>query len=176
MSETVETLETPTEPRSLASDHPRRKFRIKPKEVAIVAAFVIIIVLLVGTIINRLQLKHKVTSAEVVTNQVIADLGKRDGAAAYSLGSSKFKSTFTASQLTQQFHAIELVTGGKPVIDTQAASSGKAGNTVVVIYKYPKKLAGQPFFVAIVVTQPKGGHTWQLTNISGSADESKLGF
>lgn len=150
--------------------------RAKPTELLIIIGFIIVVVLLVVFLIHKLQLKREVASATVVTNQVIDDLAKRDGAAARNLGNAKFKSTYAASTLTQQFKAIELVTSEKPTIDQQAASSGKSGKTVVVVYKYPKKLAGQSFFVGVAVTQMNGSHSWQLTNITGSADPSAISF
>jgi hypothetical protein len=184
MSEIVEKLETPaesptplaTERRALPSVKSLRKLRVTIKEIAILVGFVVIVALLAAFIYNKLKLKHDVAAATVVTNQVINDVAKRDGAAARSLGNAKFKSTYTAAALTKQFQAIELVTSEKPTVDVQAASTGKAGKTVLIVYKYPKKLAGQPFFIGVSVTQAKGSHSWQLTNISGSADESKIGF
>jgi hypothetical protein len=172
----TETLSPATEPRTLEDTTSKPRRRVKPTDLLIIAGFIVVVVLLVIFLIHKLQLKRDVASATVVTNQVIDDLSKRDGVAARNLGNTKFKSTYTAATLTQQFKAIELVTGEKPTIDAQAASSGKSGKTVLVVYKYPKKLANQPFFVGIAVTQAKGSHSWQLTNISGSADESKIGF
>jgi len=167
-------MEEIIEPRVLQDIEPRRrKLWAKWTDIIIFLVIIGVIIGLVVFIINKVTLKHDVTSAELVTNKVIADLGKRDGQAAYALGSSKFKSTYTATRLTQQFKAIELVTGGNPTVDQELHGSGPKGKTVVIIYKYPAHLAKLPYYVSVSVSE-KSGSPWELQSISGSANESQL--
>lgn len=151
----------------------RRKLRVKTSDIIIFAVLLVIIGVLTMTLIGRLQLKHDVANARVVTDKVIADVANRDGGAIWNLGSSKFKSTYTAQKLTDQVKAVELVTGGKATVDREIMSHGTKGNTVLIVYKYPPKLANQPYYLQVAVSPDKSGK-WQVVNLSGSADKSYL--
>jgi hypothetical protein len=155
-------------------DHkPRRKLKIKTSDIIIFAVMAVVIGVLAVTLIGKLQLKHDVASAHTVTDKVITDIAKRDGAAARKLGSPKFQSSYSAEQLTTQFKNIEIVTGGKATVDHETLSKGKTGRTVFIIYKYPPHLANQSYFVRVAAS-PNDKGKWQLTNISGTADEASL--
>jgi hypothetical protein len=149
----------------------RRKLKVRPTDLIVFAIMAIVIVVLAITLTSKLQLKHDVSNARVVSDKVITDIGKRDGVAVRSLGDKKFQSLYTADQLTTQFKNIALVTGGKATVDKQIVGHGKNGKTVFIVYKYPPKIAKQPYFISVSVSPDKNG-TWHLTHIGGSADES----
>jgi len=165
MSETeVETRE----PRTLEPTTPaRRKLKLKVSDLVVFGVLILAIVGLSYFIVSKLQLKHDVHSARVISDQVVVDIGKRDGAAARKLGNAKFQSTYSDATLTSQFKAIEVVTSGKPSVAGQTVSRGKSGKTVLILYKYPAKLADTPYYVQVSVTEKSG--KWALTNISGGS-------
>jgi len=160
-----------TEPAAVPNQKAKRAIKIRPTDVVIFAVMAVIIVVLAITLTSKLQLKHDVSNARVVSDKVIADIGKRDGTAVRSLGDKKFQALYTADQLTTQFKNIAIVTGGKATVDKQIVSHGKTGKTVFIVYKYPPKIAKQPYFISVSVSPDKNG-TWQLTHIGGSADEN----
>jgi hypothetical protein len=169
MNETVhETAAETHEPRVLAPTTKRtRRLKIKISDLVVFAVLIAAIIGLSYFIITKVQLKRDVTSARHISDQVITDIQKRDGAAARRLGNAKFQSTYSDSTLTSQFKAIELVTGSKPTIAGQTVGNGKSGKTVLILYKYPAKLASTPYYVQVAVTQQSG--KWLLTNISGGS-------
>jgi hypothetical protein len=119
---------------------------------------------------NKLTLKHDVANGRAVADRVVADISKRDGVAVRELGTSTFKSTYSATLLTSQFKSIAPVTSHSRSIDRQTLSNTSSGKTVYIIYKYPTK--DLAYYIRIAVVQKSGA--WQLTNISGNADESQL--
>ncbi len=131
---------------------------------------IIIIVVLAATIISKLALKHEVAAAQVISDKAIADIQKRDGTAAWKLGSKKFQSTFSQSQLTKQFQAIEVATLKPPTLKVKTAFSGPSGKSVFFIYEYDALKV--PYYIRTAVSNTSAG--WQLTNISGSDAESDL--
>ena len=168
------TMEEALEPRILEGvKKPRRKLGIKPKDIIIFLVIVAVIVGLTMVLLNKLQLKRDVAGAKIITDQVIADIPKHNGAAVRKLGNAKFQSTHTDATLLRQFAALDLVTVGKPVLVDQIRSAGSKGTTVFMVYRYPPHLANQPFYISVAVTK-KAGTGWLLTNLSGSADETKL--
>jgi hypothetical protein len=164
MTEVVEpgTITPETEPK------PRRKLKIKISDVIALVIIVAVIIGLSVFIVNKITLKHDVADARIVADKVIADLQKRDGAAAYKLGNKKFQKSYTADALTKQFKAVEVATLKKPALDRTTVSSDK--HAVVFVYKYTALKV--PYYVRVILSDKAG--PWQLTNISGNADESQL--
>lgn len=153
----------------------KKRPKIKPTDIVVFAVIIVVIVVLSTYIFNQLSLKRNVSNARIVTDKVITAVEKEDGMAARRYGSDKFKSTYSADALTKQFKAIELVTSaGTPTVDHQTFSGGtaKTGKSVFIIYKFPPKLAKQPFYIRVSVNDKAG--SWQVVNIAGSADESSL--
>lgn len=156
------------EPRVLTDATPaRRRFKLKISDLIIFGVLIVAIIGLSYFIITKLQLKHDVQSARVISDKVVADIAKRDGAAARKLGNAKFQSTYSDATLTSQFKAIELVTRARPSVAGQTVSHGKSGKTVLILYKYPAKLANTPYYVQVSVSEQSG--KWALTNISGGS-------
>jgi hypothetical protein len=145
--------------------------KLKTSDIIILGILLVVTIVLLTTLYGKLTLKRDVHAARVVSDKVVADIANRDGTAARELGSKKFKSSYSAPQLTKQFNAIKLVTGKTPTVDRQTVADWDH-KTVLIIYKYPPKLANQPYYIRVAVTNNDG--TWQLTNISGSADEAGL--
>jgi hypothetical protein len=163
------------QPATDAPQPPKKRLKVKPSDIIVFAVLIIIVIVLASFLYNQLSLKRNVAQARIVTDKVIQAVEKEDGAAARNQGSTKFKSTYTAEALTKQFKAIELVTSaGTPTVDRQTFDGGakNAGKTVFIIYKFPPKLAKQPFYIRVAVNDKAG--SWQLVSISGSADESSL--
>ena len=145
----------------------RRKLKVKISDLIVFGVLIIAIVVLSYFIITKIQLKSDVNNARAVSDQVITDIAKRDGTAARKLGNPTFQSTYSAAALSAQFKTIEVVTGAKPSVAGQSVSHGKSGKTVLILYKYPAKLANQPYYVQVAVTEQSG--KWLLTNISGGS-------
>jgi hypothetical protein len=153
-------------------DHkPKRKLNIGVSDIIIFSIMLIIIVALAITLVSKLQLKHDVSNARTISDKVITDIAKRDGSALRRLGDAKFQSMYTADQLTKQLNSIKLVTDGTATVDKQIVSHGKSGKTVFIVYKYPPKLAKQPYFISVSVS-PDKNDVWHLTHLGGSANES----
>jgi len=158
------------EPGVLQTAKPKRKLRLKITDVIAFAVILAVIAVLVVTLHSKLQLKHDVSGAKVVSDKVIADIYRRDGMAVRSLGSSSFKSNYSAQQLTAQFKAIKVATSQMPKLDRQMVASGNKGRHVYFIYKYSTFKV--PYYIRTALAQKNG--VWQLITISGSVDESKL--
>jgi hypothetical protein len=161
------------EPRTLTPEHePKsRRFKIKISDIIVFAIIIAAIVGLSAFLINRLTLKHDVNSAQVVADKTIDDLQKRDGTAARKLGSPTFQKTYSAAALTKQFQTIEVATLKPPKLErTFTFDSPSKGRTVFFVYKYTALKV--PFYIRVGVGKQTGGY--MLTQISGSADESKL--
>jgi len=158
------------EPGTLDPNPPRRKLKLKISDIVIFGIMLIVIAVLVVTLISKLSLKHDVANAKVISDKTIADIQRRDGTAARKLGTKEFQKTYSAATLTKQFKTIEVATLKPPVLDRTIAASGKSGRTVYFIYKYSALKV--PYYIRTAVNAKSG--SWQLTNISGSADESSL--
>lgn len=143
------------------------------KDVVMIVAVVAVLAGLAGFILYRLGLKRDVTSAMQVTDRIISDVAKHDGGDAYKLSSAKFQKQTSRGELIRQFAAIDMVTGGKPTVDGQSIVTRDGEKIAFITYKYPPKLANQPFYIVVGVTEQPDG-SWKLTDISGSADKSKL--
>jgi len=161
--------ETP-EPRTVETPPAPRRLKFKISDAIILAVIVAVIVLLSVFLVGKLRLKHDVAQAQTVSDKVIADFQKRDGAAVRKLGSSKFQSTYSADVLTKQFKAVNVATSQTPKLDHTTVSSGSKGRTIFFIYKYSALKV--PFYVRTALSEQAGA--WRLTNISGNADESQL--
>lgn len=146
-----------------------RKLRFNIGDAIFVLAFLIIVVALSITLINHIVAKRDVAGAQAVADKVIADIGKRDGAAAYKLGTKQFRSQITAEKLDQQFKDVQVATKGTPTLDRKILYKGPAGKSVYLIYKYPGAV---PYYVRVASTTESGD--WKLSSISGNIDESKL--
>ena len=153
---------------------PARRARVRTSDIVVFGIILAVIALVASMLYDYIGTRRDIASAMPTANQVIADISQRDGNAVRELGSDKFKKTYTAVALKTQFQGIELVTSEKPAVHYTVRSSGKSGKTVIVVYKYPKKLANQPFYLSVEVTRSNDSNTWQLARISGSADQSKL--
>lgn len=149
---------------------PKRTRKVRVSDIVIFAILAAIIAILAVTLYNRVVLKRDVSNAQAVSDQVIADIQKRDGTDAHKLGSPSFQKTYSAAQLTDLFKAKEIATLKPPALDRQIALTGPKGRTVFFIYKYTALKV--PFYVRTGITHV--GEHWYLTQISGSADESSL--
>jgi hypothetical protein len=158
---------------SAESGTKKRKASLKRSDMIIFGIILVVIVVLGVTLMNKLQLKSDVNHARTISDQVVADIDKRDGEAARKLGNKKFQDSYTAKQLTDQFKTIQLATDKKPTIIQQTVGGEKGKKVVYMFYQYPPKLANKSFFIRVAVTQ--NGDKWQLTSISGSADAASLG-
>ncbi|HSX42544.1 MAG TPA: hypothetical protein VLF59_00475 [Candidatus Saccharimonadales bacterium] len=178
MAEPADVDHEPVE-RSIQSDTLLRallpKVKRHVKDIIFCAVLVIVIIALVSTLMSKLTLKHDAAGARKISDQVIADIAKRDGADVRKLGTQKFQKTYSASALTTQFHSISSVTEGKPSLEGQKIIRAHSGTdtTAFMSYRYPPRIANTSYHIAVVLVE-KNGH-WQVTNLSGAADTSKLG-
>jgi hypothetical protein len=148
----------------------RRKKLIKPSELIIGIVFIAVVAVLGMTLVNKITLKRDVVSARSVSDKVISNISKRDGAAIRAAGSPQFQSAYSAAALTQEFKSVEVATLKTPTLDRQIVIDTPAGRTVYFVYEYTALKV--PFYVRTTI-QHDSGH-WYLTNISGNIDESAL--
>jgi len=148
----------------------RKRLRVRGTDILVFVVIIAAIAILSTVLVSKLTLKRHVEAAQAVSDKAIAALQKRDGNAALALGTPTFKKTYTAQQLTQQFKAVEVATSQAPKLDTQTVYNGKDGQTIYFIYKYTRLKV--PYYVRTAIADKSGN--WQLTNISGNIDESKL--
>lgn len=149
---------------------PRKRRKVKISDIIIFAVLIAVIVGLAVFLFQKIELKQDANRAQVVSDKVIGDLQKRDGTAARALGSSKFKATYSDAQLTAQFKAVEIATLKAPSLDRTIVYDGNKGRVVYFIYKYSALKV--PYYVRTAITKDSG--KWELTNISGNADETQL--
>jgi hypothetical protein len=168
-----------TEPKEESPAKPRvRKFSviakrrqlIKPSELVMGTLFIVIVIVLSMTLINKLTLKNDITNAKAVSSQVIADIGKQNGAGIRSLGSPNFQKQFSAAYLTQGFKSVEVATYKTPTVVDQIVGDTPHGRIIFFVYKYSALKV--PFYVRTEI-EHESGH-WYLVNISGNIDESQL--
>jgi len=108
-------------------------------------------------------------AARVIADEVIADIGKRDGGAARKLGDTKFQSMYTDKQLHDQFVAIKPVTS----FSHSFFRDRLVGNdTALVMYRYPTK--DLAYYIRLTIVRNAKTGIWQLTDITGNADLSTL--
>ncbi|HEY4161337.1 MAG TPA: hypothetical protein VGM08_04720 [Candidatus Saccharimonadales bacterium] len=153
-----------------AKTKPKRRSFIKPGELIAGVVFVAVCAVLIVTLVNKLALRHDVTSAKTVADKTIVDIKRTNGAGAYALGSPKFKKTISASALTGQFKTIAVTTGKAPTLDRQIVVDGSSGRTVYFVYKYTTLKV--PFYIRVGV-QHQSTH-WYLVAVTGNVDESTL--
>ena len=153
---------------------PARRARVRKSDIIIFGVILAVIALFASIAYDRITVRQDIAAATPIANRVIDLVAKRDGASIRSMGNDTFKKTYTVVALNKQLDAIELVTSEKPTIDQSARSKGSAGRSVVVVYKYPKKLADQPFYLAVEVVRRNDSSDWKLTRLSGSADPNRL--
>lgn len=158
-----------TETRTISSKPKRRQF-IKLNELILGVIFIAVVVFLATMLISNLVLKNDVNNAKAVSNQVVADINKRDGAAIRALGSPEFQRQYTAASLTQGFTAVEVATYKMPSLDQQIVVDTPDGRDVYFIYKYSALKV--PFYVRTDI-EHRSNH-WYLTAIAGNIDESQL--
>lgn len=157
-----------------------RKF-VKPGEVVLIVAFVIIVVVLLKVLIGDLALKHEVTQATAVSDKAVAAMQSQNSVALRALGNKQFKADHTAAELSDDltFKTTPPVTfaqmyskNGKRTIAEQSVTNNSRGQHVVVIYRYDKLKA--PIFVRIDTIKPPASGQWYLQALSVSPDESSL--
>ncbi len=153
-----------------SSEESKKGKKLKPIDIVAIVVVTAVVVVLGWTIYSKLKLKHDVAAAQQVSDQTIAALQKRDGTAAYKLGSTNFQKQYSSDSLTKQFRAIEVATTKSPALENTTVYHGKDGETVYFIYKYSALKV--PYYVRTAILDKDG--KWQLINISGSVDESKL--
>jgi hypothetical protein len=158
------------ESRKLTGEHKRRRKIIRPYEAFLIVAFVVVVGVLLHILITKVTLSRDTSHARTVSDKVINDIQHRNGSAVRSLGTPTFQKTYSASGLTQEFQHITIATLKPPkLVDTTVVDSS-TGRTVFFIYEYTALKV--PYYVRTSILN-KSGH-WQLTSISGSADESEL--
>lgn len=140
-------------------------------DIIIIGLGIVVAVGLFVVLTNRANLRRDVTAAQAVSDKAITAIDKRDGAAARTLGTAKFKSTYTDRQLTDQFKAVEVATSQKPTLYQHYVSSGKSGKTIFFMYKYTRLKV--PFYVRTAIVKTSANH-WELSNISGNVNEANL--
>lgn len=121
---------------------------------------------------NDQSIKHDIAAAQAVADKVVVAIEKRDGGAARVLGDATFKANNTDASLTELFKEKEIATLQKPQLERHAVHTNKQGRTVYFIYKYTALKV--PYYVRIGVHDSGAANSWQLANISGNIDSSKL--
>jgi cytoskeletal protein RodZ len=155
--------------RKLPTEPKRRQFA-KPQELVVAVVFIAIVAILIVTLVNKITLNRDVSNARTISNEVVADIQKRDGGAIRSLGSPSFQKTYSAASLTQGFKSVEIATLKTPTPVQQTVVDTPSGRSVYFIYEYTALKV--PFYVRTSIRQ-ESGH-WYLTSIVGNINESDL--
>lgn len=171
MNEVPETQVNPEKPAVHRwAGGPNSRPHIKPSDVLIILFFLIIVIVLTTVLIDKLIAKRDTANARTVSDAVIADIQDRNGAKVYALGTPTFQRAYTADGLTQEFQHITIATLKPPAIDQQAVVDSSLGRTVFFVYKYTALKV--PYYIRTSMLHRDG--KWQLTSITGNADESQL--
>jgi hypothetical protein len=153
-----------------AETKPKGRRLIKPGELILSIVFVAVCAVLIAILLNKLRLRRDVSNARTVSDKVITDIRRRDGAGIRSLGSPKFQQTYSAAELTQDFKSVEIATLKTPTLDRQIVVDGSSGRVIYFVYKYTALKV--PFYVRTTI-QHQSGH-WYLTGVNGNIDETTL--
>lgn len=153
------------------STEPTKKTRSRLPDAVIIVVVVLIIGFLVHALISQLSLKHEVSSATAVTDQMITNIQKQNGTAAHALGDSTFQAKNSAAELTTVFKSVNSHTHGTAVRDHTTVTNDETGQAVSVIYKYADK---PTFYIRVIATKPKGASSWHVVNLSGNVKETPL--
>jgi len=172
-------LELPDNPEAPTA---KRRRKVRVTDVIFFAIIAVVIISLSVFIANRLKLKHEVSDAKVVANQVIADLAKQDTAGIRSLGDKQFQAKNSAASLNAHLTATDvngtkitfaqLYGGTTPTIVQQIVANNSRGQHVTLIYEYNALKA--PFFVRVDTAKAPGSDKWTLQAFSASANEANL--
>jgi hypothetical protein len=148
-----------------------KKRRLRSTDGLILVVVVVIIGFLLHTLLSQISLKHEVSGATAVTDRMITDIQKQNGADARNLGDKSFQAKNNAADLSSLFKAVNSHTHGTAIRDHTTVTNDKSGQAVSAIYKYADKPA---FYVRVIVTKPKGATTWHVVNLNGNTKETPL--
>jgi len=156
-------------PRKLHSELAQRPFA-RPAEVLIITAVIALVAFISVSIGNKISEDRDVAAARIVSNEVINDIQRRDGAAVRKLGTPTFQSSYSAAGLTRGFVTIEIATLKPPTLIQQTPVKASSGETIFFTYEYTALKV--PYYVQTALVKNNG--RWEITNIAGNADESAL--
>jgi hypothetical protein len=163
----MEQSETPFK----ATEKPKKARGRRIFDIIVIVIIVIICGVLLKTLLTQLSLKHEVSSARTVSDQIINDIRKQNGQDVRAHGDKIFQAQNSAANLTTQFKAAAQVTASTPAVERQTVTNDKNQQAVSVIYKFPNK---QPFYIRIIVVKPKGSDKFQIVNLKGDTTEKPL--
>jgi hypothetical protein len=156
--------------------------RLKLRDIIIFGILAIICVILVVTIIGKLNLKQEVAQAKIVSDKVISAMAKQNTSAIRTFGDSKFQAKNSAAALDSAltFRPVgatpitfaELYGDTKPTVDRQIVANNSTGQHVAIVYRYAKLKV--PFYVRVDTTKAPGKQIWHLQALSAGPDETKL--
>lgn len=156
--------------------------RLKLRDIIIFALLAIVCIILVITIVGKLNLKQQVAQAKIVSDKVVSAMAKQDTSAIRALGDAKFQAKNSAATLdsaltfrpvgTAPITFAELYGDTKPTVDRQIVVKNSTGQHVAIVYRYTKLKV--PFYVRIDTTKAPGTQTWHLQALSAGPDETKL--
>lgn len=179
---TEETEKTAQIHRPGVLETPKKRRKIRISDIIVFAIIIIVVISLVVFIFGRLNLKHEVAQAKVVSGKVVAALAKQDTKTIRALGDKQFQAKNSAASLNTAltFHdqnstAIkfaDLYGDATPTVDRQIVANNSRGKHVAIIYRYNKLKV--PFYVRVDVGQDPGSSTWTLQALSASSDETSL--
>jgi Tfp pilus assembly protein PilX len=149
----------------------RKRRGFKLTDALILLVLLVLVVFLVRTLVTQLGIRHDVSAARNVTNQLIGDMQKQDGAAALKLGDKNFQAVHSGPQLTGLFKQAEPYIKGTPVITKQTLTKGSAAKVVSVYYKFG---SNKPFYVRVTASEQNGAPQWHIINYAGNANLSAL--
>ncbi len=168
MPEIIQTHDLTSIP-TVTAKKPRRFGRAA--EVVVFVIVVAVIVILVKILVSQLSLKHEVSAGRVVTDKTVAALQKQDATTARSLGDKTFQANHSSAQLAALFEAAHSHVTGTPLVVKQTVANGDKADAVSVIYKFGGK---QTYYIRAIAARESGQSNWQLINLSGDTNESKL--
>jgi len=144
--------------------------RNKLIDILIGAALIILCLVLAKSLYDQLSLKHEVSAATAITNRVVSDIRKQNGADVRSLGDKTFQSQNSTANLTAQFKAASKLTGSTPVIERKTVTNSDSNQAVSILYKFPKPV----FYVRVIVVKTNGSDKFKLVNLKANTTAKPL--
>lgn len=173
--------ENKTEVRKLSDDKPKRRRVIKPIEVVFIAAFIIIVGVLLHVLIGDIHDSHEISQGTALSDKAVSAMEKQDTVTLRSLGTKQFQADHTAAELSDSltFKTTPPITfaqmygkDGKRSIVERTIVNNSSGQHVIVLYRYDRLKV--PMFVRIIAVKSTSSNQWYLQRLDASPNASTL--
>lgn len=148
---------------------PATKSRFRLLDVVISLIILAIIVILAVILFKQLHIKHEVSAATGVSDQILTDIRRGDAQTVYNLGDARFQKDNSVDQLRSDITALNQTATGTPTVVRRTLLHGTQTDSVSVIYKFGSKT---PYYLRVITTDENG--SWKLYSLTGNSSENPL--